>query len=83
MDDFPVVPPIVIKDTPHPRRLIKLAEARAYVDQAMQSGRRSAPWREAWHRLKTAKSEDEAIEAIGGLRELLAEENLLVPPASA
>jgi len=61
-------------------KFIKLAEARAYVDQAMRLGRRSAPWRDLWHRLKSAASEDQAIEAIGAMRELLAEEDLLVPP---
>lgn len=80
IDDFPVVPPIVIKDTPQPRRLTKLAEARAYVDEAMSLGRRPAPWREVWHRLKAVTNEEEAIEAIGDLREILAAEDLLVPP---
>ena len=41
---------------------------------------RPEPWREVWHRLKTVTSEEEAIEAIGDLRELLAEEDLLVSP---
>jgi len=80
MDDFPIAPPLLIKDTPKPRRLIALKEARAYVDEAMRLGRRSAPWRDLWHRLKSAASEDQAIEAIGAMRELLAEEDLLVPP---
>ncbi len=79
MDDFPIAPPIVVKDTPKPRRLVTLKEARAYVDEAMRLGHRE-PWRETWHRLKSAKSEEEAIEAIGDLRELLADEDLLVPP---
>ena len=79
MDDFPIVPPIVIKDTPKPRRLTTLNEARAYVDEAMGSGRRPAPWRELWHRLKAVTAEDEAIEAIGDLRELLSDEDLLLP----
>lgn len=79
IDDFPVVPVIEIKDTPKPRRLTTLKEARDYVDAAMRLGHRE-PWREVWHRLKTAASEEAAIEAIGDLRELLADENLLVPP---
>lgn len=78
MDDFPIAPPILIKDTPKPRRLTTLAEARAYVDEAMRIGH-PAPWREVWHRLKSAASEEDAIEAIGDLRELLAEEDLLLP----
>jgi hypothetical protein len=78
MDDFPIVPPILIKDTPKPRRLTTLEQARDYVSEAMRLGR-PAPWREVWHRLKAAGSEDEAIEAIGDLRELLEEEDLLLP----
>lgn len=80
MDDFPVAPPIVIKDTPHPRRLATLKDARAYVDEAMRTGR-PEPWREVWHRLKSAATEEDAIEAIGDLRELLGDEDLLLPSA--
>jgi hypothetical protein len=78
MDDFPIIPPVIVKDTPRPRRLTALEEARDYVDEAMRLGR-PAPWREVWHRLKTVASEEEAIEAIGDLRELLMEEDLLLP----
>ena len=67
MDDFPIAPPIVVKDTPKPRRLVTLKEARAYVDEAMRLGR-PEPWRELWSRLKAVTSEEEAIEAIGDLR---------------
>jgi len=79
MDDFPIEPPLVVKDTPKPQRLATLAQARAYVDEALRLGR-PAPWRELWHRLKSVTTADEAIEAIGDMRELLAEEDLLVPP---
>jgi hypothetical protein len=41
--------------------------------------RRPAPWREVWHRLKAVTTEEDAIEAIGDLRERLAEEDLLLP----
>ena len=78
MDDFPVAPPFIVKDTPKPRRLTTLREARDYVGAAMEAGR-PAPWREVWHRLKAAASEEDAIEAIGDLRELLIEEDLLLP----
>ena len=78
MDDFPIVPELVIKDSPRPRRLTKLSEARAYVEEAMREGR-PAPWREVWHRLKSVAAEDDAIEAFGDLRELLEEEDLLLP----
>jgi hypothetical protein len=79
MDDFPIDPPLVVKDTPKPRRIGSLAQARAYVDEALRIGRPPA-WREMYYRLRDAKSEDEAIEAIGALRELLELEELLVPP---
>ncbi|HML07405.1 MAG TPA: hypothetical protein VK430_04660 [Xanthobacteraceae bacterium] len=78
MDEFPIVPPLVIKDSPKARRLATLKEARDYVGESMRLGR-PAPWRELWHRLKSVTSEEEAIEAIGDLRELLVEEDLLLP----
>ena len=77
-DRLPDIPPLIVKDTPKPRRLKTLEEAREYVGQALRLGR-PAPWREVWHRLKTVASDDEAIEAIGDLRELLEEEDLLLP----
>jgi len=78
MDDFPVAPPLVIKDTPKPLRLTTLKEVRDYVEGAMRLGR-PQPWREVWHRIKAVKDEEDAIEAVGDLRELLAEEDLLLP----
>jgi hypothetical protein len=78
MDDFPIAPPIVVKDTPKPRRLATMKEAHDYVAEAMRIGR-PEPWREVWHRLKAVASEEDAIEAAGDLRELLAEEDLLLP----
>ena len=77
MPDFPIAPPLVVKDTPKPRRITSLAEARAFVDEQMRIGRPS-PWREIQARLKSVTSEEEAIEAFGDLRELLDEEDLLV-----
>ncbi|MFZ1920449.1 MAG: hypothetical protein WAU57_02320 [Xanthobacteraceae bacterium] len=78
MDDFAIVPVIVVEDTPKPRRLATLGEARAYIDEAMRLGR-PEPWREVWHRFKSVSGEEDAIEAIGDLRELLTEEDLLLP----
>jgi hypothetical protein len=78
LDNFPVAPVIVVKDEPKPRHLKTLADARAYVEDAMRIGR-PAPWREVQHRLKTVADEEAAIEAIGDLRELLLEEDLLLP----
>jgi hypothetical protein len=78
VDDFPIAPPIIVKDTPQPRWLMTVQDARDYVGEAMRLGR-PAPWRELWHRLTSAASEDEAIEAIGDLRELLEEEDLILP----
>ena len=84
MDDFRIDLPLVVKDQPRPRRLRSLAEARAFVAEAMKVGR-PEPWREVYHRLTTVGSGEEADEAIGDLRELLELEDLLVaanPPPS-
>jgi hypothetical protein len=41
MDDFPIAPPIIVKDTPKPRRLTTLQEARDYSTRRCGSaGRR-------------------------------------------
>lgn len=80
MKNFPIVPPLVVKDEPKPRRLTTLTQAHDYVAKAMRLGR-PEPWRELWHRLKSVTSEDDAIEAIGDMRELLAAEDLLLPSA--
>ena len=79
MDEFRIDPPLVVKDQPRPRRLRSLAEARAFVAEAMKVGR-PEPWREVYHRLTTVGSEEDADEAIGDLRELLELEDLLVTP---
>jgi len=76
MTDFPIAPPIVVKDAPKPRRLASIADARAFVAEAMRIGR-PPPWRDIEHRLKAVNSEEDAIEAAGALRELLADEDLL------
>lgn len=76
MDDFRIDPPLLVKDEPKPQRLATLAEARAFVDEAMKIGR-PEPWREVYHRLKTVANEEDAEEAIGDLRELLELEDLL------
>jgi len=76
MADFPIAPPIVVKDTPKPRRIHSIAEARAFVDEQMRIGR-PPPWREIEARLKAVNNEEDAIEAGGALRELLEDEDLL------
>jgi hypothetical protein len=80
VDNFRIDPPLVVKDTPKPRRLASLGEARAYVDEALRLGRPEA-WREVYDRLRTVAGEEDAIEAIGDLRELLELEDLLILPA--
>lgn len=70
---FPIAPPMRVKDSPQERRLETLNDARAFVDDAL-AFRRTASWRELHARLKGV---DEAIEAIGALRELLMVEGLL------
>jgi hypothetical protein len=79
MNDFPIDPPLIVKDTLKPRRIASIAEARAYVDESFRLGR-PPPWRDMLRRLEHVASEEDAIEAAGALRELLALENLLVPP---
>jgi hypothetical protein len=79
MDDFAIAPPLVVKDTPKPRHIASLAQARAYVDEALRLGRPPA-WRELYARLHAVTSEEDAEEAVGALRELLELEDLLVPP---
>jgi hypothetical protein len=76
MFDFPVAPPIFVKDTPHKRRLATLSEARAFVDEMLHQ-RRLYKLREIKTRLDGAKIPEDAVEAIGALRELLADEDLL------
>ena len=68
------------EDTEKPRRLASLGEARAYVDVALRLGRPEA-WREVYDRLRAVAGEEDALEAIGDLRELLELEDLLILPA--
>lgn len=76
MLDFPVAPPIFVKDTPHKRKIATLTEARALVDEMLHQ-RRLSTLRDIKVRLDGAKSEEDAVEAIGALRELLADEDLI------
>ena len=73
MDNFHIDPPLVVKDTEKPRRLASMGEA-------LRLGRPEA-WREVYGRLRAVASEEDAIEAIGDLRELLEFEDLLILPA--
>jgi len=75
MLDFPVAPPIFVKDTPHKRKIATLNEARTYVDEMLHV-RRLSTLREIKTQLDGARTEEDAIEAIGSLRELLADEDL-------
>ncbi len=76
MLNFPVAPPIVVKDTPHSHKLTTLNEARSFVDQMLHQ-RRLYKLREIKARLDNTKTPEDAIEAIGALRELLAYEDML------
>ena len=76
MLDFPVAPPIFVKDTPHKRKIVTLNEARTLVDEMLHT-RRLAPLREIKAKLDGAKDAEDAIEAIGSLREWLADEDLI------
>jgi hypothetical protein len=76
MLDFPVAPPIFVKDTPHKRKIMTLTEAGQLVDEMLRQ-RRFYKLREIKARLDGVKDPEDAIEAIGAPRELLAEEDLL------
>lgn len=82
MLDFPITPPILVKDTPRHRRIETINQPRAFVADAL-AFRRTAPWRELRARLDGAKTETDAIEAIGALRELLMTERLLASSSSS
>jgi hypothetical protein len=73
--DFPIDPPLVVKDLPK-RKLRSIAKARDFVEELLRQ-RRFVKFREILRRLKAVETEDEAIEAAGALRELLALEHLL------
>jgi hypothetical protein len=79
MLDYPIEPPIAVKDSPRPRVLRSITEALRFIDDMFAVGR-PPPWREMYDRLGNVKTEDEAVEAIGALRELLALEDLLTAP---
>jgi len=79
MNDFQINPPILVKDTPKPRRLKSLQEARAFVEESMHIGR-PEPWRDIQHRLRNVASAEDADETVGALRELLELEDLLFAP---
>ena len=74
MLDFPIVPPITMKNAPE-RKLTTLNDARALVDELLAE-RRFMKWREMLERLDAVKTEEDAIEAIGALRELLVMEHM-------
>ncbi|MFN3659200.1 MAG: hypothetical protein ACK4UO_18290 [Pseudolabrys sp.] len=76
MLEFPVAPPIIVKDTPQNRKVTTLTQARALVDDMLHQ-RRLYKLREMKARLDGVKTAEEAADAIGALRELLADENLL------
>jgi hypothetical protein len=75
MLDFPVAPPIFVKDTPHKRKITTLTEARKLVDEMLRQ-RRFTILREIKARLDGVKNFEDAIEAIAALRELLVDEDL-------
>ena len=67
MNEFQIEPVIVMKDTPKPRRLATLSQARTFVEEELRRGRPRA-WRDLHRRLSSATSVEDAIEAIGVAR---------------
>lgn len=45
ISDFPIAPPIRVKDSPRERRLETLEDARSFVNDAL-AARRTPQWRE-------------------------------------
>jgi len=77
MLNYPIGLPIEVTDTPNPRRISSLNEARDLV-HGMLRARRLSKLRDMLQRLDNVKSDDDAVEAIGALRKLLTAEDLLV-----
>lgn len=78
MSELKIEPVIIVKDMPKPRRLATLSQAKAFVEEELRRGRPPA-WRDLHRRLSSAVSAEDAIEAVGALRELLQLEDLIVP----
>ncbi len=77
MIELQIKPVIIVKDTPKPRRLATLSQAKAFVEEELRRGRPPA-WRDLHRRLLSAANAEDAVEAIGALREVLQLEDLLV-----
>src|SRR5438093_1359783 len=75
MSDFPLEPELAVRDGP---RLRSIGEATAFV-RAMVDARSFNPWKDLLRRLEAVRSEEEALEAAGALREILELEHMLAP----
>ncbi len=76
LQDYPIVPPIRVKDSSHPRKLATIQDAQAFVDEAL-AVQRTPPWRELKARFDRVQTEEDAFEAISALHDVLAAEELL------
>jgi hypothetical protein len=47
-NDFPITPPMIVKDTPQPLWLMTVEEARDYINDAMRLGRPRFAAAERW-----------------------------------
>lgn len=74
MTDFPIEPELTVRDGP---RLHSIGEALAFARQMRDE--RSFVWKDVVHRLEAVKTEEDALEATGALREVLEVEDLLIP----
>jgi hypothetical protein len=73
MTDFRIEPELVVNDGP---RLTSIAAATAFVRE-MVDLRSFEPWKDMLRRLEAVRTEEDAVEAAGALRELLETEQML------
>lgn len=76
LEDYPIIPPIKVKENPCPRELGTIQDARDFVSDAI-SLCGSPPWRELKARLDGVQTEEDAFEAISALHDVLTAEELL------
>ncbi|HVY58811.1 MAG TPA: hypothetical protein VHA77_13240 [Xanthobacteraceae bacterium] len=75
MTDFRIEPELAVHDGP---RLTSVAAATTFVRE-MVDRRSFAPWKDLLRRLEAVRTEEDAVEAAGALRELLQTEQMLAP----
>ena len=75
MADFPIEPELAVRDGP---RLRSIGQATEFV-RSMVDARSFNPWKDLLRRLEAVRTQEEALEAAGALREMLELEHMLAP----